>query len=108
MPSQNPWKFEAKQRNYKPIKRVYVCRATYTFEGLLLKCQGKGKHKGVHMHALARPGAVVCVTWHQMVTTNRVPTKRPKSVGKMVEQLELENYADSEPDTVSRFIPLVL
>lgn len=96
MPSMNPWAFEWEKNIAKgeKMKRVYSCRAVYDSPFGKLKCQGKGKHKGIHSHTLAQPGAVITITWHPIVSGNVVPRPAKKSAAKVMQTLELESFDD--------------
>jgi len=66
--------------------RFYSCRATYNG----LKCQLKGKHKGVHFHMGAQPGAVISVSWHPMVSGNVVPKSGKTKLSTLLTKLDSE------------------
>lgn len=72
----------------RPVEtiRFYGCRAVY--QGL--KCQLKGKHKGVHFHMTAQAGAVISVSWHPMVSGNVVPKNGKSKLGTLLTRLEAE------------------
>ncbi len=96
MPSMNPWAFEWEKnmKNADKVKRVYTCRAVYDSPFGKLKCQGKGKHKGIHSHTLAQPGAVITITWHPIVSGNVVPRTMKRSPERVMKALELESFDD--------------
>lgn len=75
-------------------KRTFICRATYTLLGRPVKCQLRGRHKGIHQHTFAQPGTVVTVTWHPMVSGNTVPRSGKRSEARTMKALELETMPE--------------
>lgn len=84
--------WDAKEGEYV-VKRTFTCRAYYDFDGCIVKCQLHGRHKGIHVHGMSRPGTIITITWHSMVTTGYgavKPKKGKKSSKTMLRNLELE------------------